>query len=178
MIENCLLDTMSNGQSADNTIEATGTIMKKNTHTYDPNDPFDLKRFTRSQEDIYDNVLAQLKNGRKRSHWMWYIFPQIDGLGFSPTTRYYSIKSKEEAQDYLHHPILGPRLRECAMILLETEGLSASVIFGFPDNMKLKSSMTLFASVSEEGSIFKLVLKKFFNGKSDEKTIRLLEKLQ
>jgi len=139
------------------------------------NDPFDLARFTIAQKNIYDQVLSELRDGRKRSHWMWYIFPQIDGLGYSATTKLYSIKSLEEAQKYLCHHLLGPRLIECAETVLHTEGLTVSEIFGSPDDMKLKSSMTLFATISEEKSVFQLVLDKFFQGKQDRTTLQLLQ---
>ena len=142
------------------------------------NDPFELNRFIKAQDKIYDRVLAELKSGRKRTHWMWFVFPQIDGLGYSSTTKHYSIKSIEEAQQYLDHPVLGKRLRECAESILVLEGLSASMIFGFPDEMKLKSSMTLFASVAEAGSAFIRVLEKYFQGNRDERTLALLDRLK
>ena len=141
-------------------------------------DPFQLSRFVKAQDKIYDRVLAELKSGRKRSHWMWFMFPQIEGLGASSTTRYYSIKSLEEARQYLDHPLLGKRLRECAETVLALEGLSASSIFGYPDDLKLKSSMTLFASVAEPGSVFSRVLEKYFRGNRDERTIALLDRLK
>jgi uncharacterized protein (DUF1810 family) len=141
-------------------------------------DPFELSRFIKAQDKIYDRVLAELKGGRKRSHWMWFVFPQFEGLGYSSTTRYYSIKSKEEARQYLDHPVLGKRLRECAESILALEGLSASGIFGYPDDMKLKSSMTLFASVAEPQSVFARVLEKYFQGARDERTVELLNRLK
>lgn len=143
--------------------------------TIGSNDPFDLARFTGAQEGIYDRVLTELRNGRKRSHWMWYIFPQIDGLGYSATAKRYAIKSMEEAREYLNHPVLGARLRECAEIVFDIEGRSAAEIFGYPDDVKLRSSMTLFASIAEPRSVFGLVLDKFFNGDRDERTLSLLE---
>ncbi len=141
----------------------------------DSNDPFDLARFTVAQEGIYDQVLSELTNGRKRSHWMWFIFPQIDGLGHSPTAKRYAIKSEKEAREYLAHPILGTRLVECATTVLDIEGRTAPQIFGSPDDVKLRSSMTLFASIAEPQSIFDLVLDKFFSGHRDPKTLALLE---
>lgn len=138
-------------------------------------DPFDLARFTSAQKCVYDRVLSELRNGRKRTHWMWYIFPQIDGLGYSATAKRYAIKSIEEARKYMDHPVLGPRLLECAETVLAIEGQSATEIFGSPDDVKLRSSMTLFASISEPGSVFGLVLKKFFNGHRDHKTLNFLE---
>jgi uncharacterized protein (DUF1810 family) len=143
------------------------------------NDPFDLGRFTTAQGKIYGTALAELKSGGKRSHWMWFIFPQIDGLGFSPTAKRYAIKSIEEAGAYLSHPVLGPRLVECAEVVLAVEGRSVTAIFGYPDDMKLKSSMTLFASVTEDPrSVFVRVLEKYFRGEQDGATLRLIERPQ
>ena len=140
-------------------------------------DPFDLARFVSAQERSYDTALKELRSGQKRTHWMWYIFPQIDGLGHSPTAKFYAIKSPEEARQYLEHPVLGPRLRACAEEVLSVERRSASEIFGFPDDVKLRSSMTLFASLAEPGSIFVRVLDKYFHGEPDQKTLELLKKL-
>ena len=137
-------------------------------------DPHNLTRFIKAQERTFESVLAELKNGRKTTHWMWFIFPQIDGLGHSSTSRYYSIKNKAEAQEYLNHPVLGSRLRTCADILLAIDGISAREIFDFPDDIKLRSSMTLFAYVTGSGSVFARVLDKYFNGKPDQRTIDLL----
>ena len=147
--------------------------MKNNGKVMD--DPFDLVRFMNAQEGIYEDVLSELRLGEKRSHWMWYIFPQIDGLGHSTIAKHYAIKSIEEAQEYLNHPVLGASLLECAETVLGIEGRLVSEIFGFPDDMKLGSSMTLFASISESDSVFALVLDKFFNGHRDNKTLELLE---
>src|SRR5690348_3268527 len=110
-------------------------------------DRFDLDRFVRAQEEVYCRALSEITLGRKRSHWMWFIFPQIDGLGCSSTAKFYAIKSKDEAKAYLNHPRLGKRLNECAEALLKIKGKSATEIFGYPDDLKLRSSMTLFASV-------------------------------
>src|SRR6476469_569507 len=115
-------------------------------------DPYDLQRFVRAQEHDYEEALSEIRGGRKRSHWMWYIFPQFDGLGFSSTSKQYAIKTVEEARAYLAHPVLGPRLNEIAESALNVDGRSANQIFGSPDDMKLKSSATLFASVSPDGS--------------------------
>lgn len=140
-------------------------------------DTFDLSRFTTAQESIYDSVLAELRNGQKRTHWMWYIFPQIDGLGHSATSKHYAIKSLEEARQYLNHPVLGQRLLECAEAVFTIEGRSIPEIFGYPDHLKFKSSMTLFASVAPPGSVFARILDKYFNGERDALTLQLLEKL-
>jgi uncharacterized protein (DUF1810 family) len=137
-------------------------------------DPFDLSRFVQAQEDDYDQALSEIRSGRKRSHWMWYIFPQYAGLGFSATSQWYAIKSLAEAEAYLRHPVLGPRLTECAEAALRTEGRSAFEIFGSPDDMKLRSCATLFAQVSPAGSVFHLMLDKYFRGEPDGKTLRLL----
>ena len=141
----------------------------------DRNDPFNLNRFTSAQEDIFARVLIELRSGQKRTHWIWFIFPQIDGLGYSSTTKHYSIKSIEEARQYLKHPVLGPRLLECAEAVLVIEGRSISDIFEDPDDLKLKSSMTLFAAVADPGSVFARVLDKYFHGEQDVRTLQLLE---
>jgi uncharacterized protein (DUF1810 family) len=137
-------------------------------------DPHDLNRFVQAQAGDYDRALAEIKAGRKRSHWMWYVFPQFDGLGSSSTSRRYSIKSVAEARAYLDHPVLGPRLTECAEALLEVEGRSAHDIFGSPDDMKLRSCATLFAHVSPQGSVFHRLLGKYFQGERDGATLHLL----
>jgi uncharacterized protein (DUF1810 family) len=142
------------------------------------NDTFDLSRFISAQDNIYDSVLAELRNGRKRTHWMWYIFPQLDGLGHSATAKHYAINSLEEARQYLNHPVLGQRLMECAEAVFAVEGRSASEIFGYPDNLKLKSSMTLFAYIAAPGSVFSRVLDKYFNGEQDALTLQILDKLK
>lgn len=141
------------------------------------NDPHDLHRFITAQEPVYPTVLAELKSGQKRTHWMWFIFPQVAGLGFSPTSQYYAIHSLEEARQYLAHPLLGARLRECAEAVLAAEGRSASQIFGYPDDLKLKSSMTLFARAADDPhSVFVRVLDKYFHGKQDTKTLDILKR--
>ena len=137
-------------------------------------DPHNLSRFVQAQEDDYEQALAEIRSGRKRSHWMWYIFPQIDGLGFSSTSRRYSIKSVAEAEAYLSHPVLGPRLVECAEATLRVEGRSAFEIFGSPDEMKLRSCATLFACVAPAGSVFDRLIDKYFQGQRDGKTLHLL----
>lgn len=138
------------------------------------NDPHHLQRFVDAQESSYRRALAEIRAGRKASHWMWYVFPQFDGLGFSSTTRHYAIKSLPEATAYLEHPTLGPRLRECVDALLDIDGRSADQIFGSPDNLKLKSSMTLFAQVSPAGSAFEQVLERYFGGQADQASIDLI----
>ncbi len=137
-------------------------------------DPHNLARFVDAQEHDYARALSEIKAGRKRSHWMWYIFPQFEGLGSSPTSRHFAIKSAEEAAAYLAQPVLGPRLLECAEALLQVEGRTATEIFGSPDDMKLRSSVTLFASVSPADSVFHRVLEKYFGGEPDARTVRLV----
>jgi uncharacterized protein (DUF1810 family) len=137
-------------------------------------DPHDLKRFLDAQEGDYGLALSEIRSGCKRSHWMWYIFPQYDGLGFSPTSRWYAIKSLAEAEAYLNHPVLGPRLVACAEAALAVEGRTALDIFGSPDDMKLRSCATLFTRVAPPGSVFEQLLDKYFRGQPDEKTLHLL----
>lgn len=137
-------------------------------------DPYDLDRFVRAQEADHERALAEIRRGRKRSHWMWYVFPQIDGLAFSSTSRYYAIQSLAEAAAYLDHPILGPRLRECAEAVVGVDGQSATDIFGSPDDLKLRSCATLFARVSPPGSVFDRLLAKYYRGVPDGKTLQLL----
>ncbi len=138
------------------------------------NDPYDLSRFVQAQKYDYDQALAEIKSGQKQSHWMWYIFPQFEGLGFSSTSQHYAIKSLDEARAYLSHPVLGPRLVECCQALLQVQGRSASEIMGYPDDMKLRSCTTLFAQVSPPDSVFHQVLNRYFQGQPDTKTLRLL----
>ena len=138
-------------------------------------DPHDLSRFVVAQAEDYEQALAEIKGGRKRSHWIWYIFPQIEGLGFSSMSRRYAIKSLDEARAYLDHPVLGPRLVECAEAALGIEGRSAHNIFGSPDDLKLRSCATLFASVTPADSVFARLLDRFFEGNPDGKTLRQLE---
>jgi len=137
-------------------------------------DEYDLNRFFNAQENMYLDVLSELNDGKKRSHWMWFIFPQIAGLGRSDTAKYYAIKNQEEARAYLNHPVLGMRLQECAEIVLNLEGKSIPDIFGYPDDRKFKSSMTLFSCVADQGSIFERVLNKYFHGERDTGTLELL----
>jgi len=139
-----------------------------------PEDPHDLDRFVRAQAPDYARALSELRAGQKKSHWMWYIFPQIEGLGGSAMSRRYSIKSEAEAKAYLDHPLLGARLRECFAAVLNIDGRSALEIFGSPDDLKLRSCATLFAAVSDE-SVFQGILEKYFGGKSDEETLRRVQ---
>jgi uncharacterized protein (DUF1810 family) len=137
-------------------------------------DPHDLIRFVEPQENHYVQALAEISGGRKRTHWMWYIFPQLDGLAFSSTSKRYSIKSVEEAQEFLNHSVLGPRLLECMKAVLRVEGRSAADIFGTPDDLKLRSCATLFACVSSPDSVFERVLDKYYQGGRDGKTLQML----
>jgi uncharacterized protein (DUF1810 family) len=134
-----------------------------------------LKRFVDAQEGRYQDALTEIKNGRKRTHWMWFIFPQLLGLGFSETSRYYAISNLEEAAAYLAHPLLGPRLITICKELLQLAENNAGLVFGSPDNMKLKSSMTLFAAVPGADPVFEAVLNKFFKGEKDVKTLSFLK---
>lgn len=144
------------------------------THLHTADDPYDLNRFLRAQEDDYETALSEIRSGKKRSHWMWYVFPQIDGLAFSSTSKHYAIKSVGEAKAYLDHPILGPRLLECAEATISVEGRAVTAIFGSPDDMKLRSCATLFACVSSPGSVFDRLLGKYYQGSRDVQTLRLL----
>jgi uncharacterized protein (DUF1810 family) len=136
-------------------------------------DPYDLDRFVQAQSDDYRQALAEIRNGRKRSHWIWYIYPQFDGLGFSSMSKRFSIKSIDEARAYLAHPVLGPRLIECMEAALAVDGRSARDIFGSTDEMKLKSCATLFALISPKGSVFERLLEKYFRGDRDAATLVL-----
>jgi uncharacterized protein (DUF1810 family) len=135
-----------------------------------------LNRFVDAQKTDYQQALSEIKNGRKRSHWMWYIFPQIQGLGFSETSRYYGIKDAAEAASYLAHPVLGSRLVDICEELLKLSSSNATSVFGSPDDVKLKSSMTLFAALPDANPVFQQVLDKFFNGTKDAKTLQIIGK--
>jgi uncharacterized protein (DUF1810 family) len=137
-------------------------------------DPHDLKRFVDAQGPVYAQVCSELKAGRKRSHWMWFVFPQIKGLGVSPTAQFYAIGSRAEALAYLAHPVLGPRLLECAQFVLDVAGRSAHDIFGSPDDLKFRSCMTLFAEVAPDKALFRAALRKYFSGELDPRTIAAL----
>ncbi|HLG56981.1 MAG TPA: DUF1810 domain-containing protein [Vicinamibacterales bacterium] len=137
-------------------------------------DPYDLARFVDAQEDSYQQALSEIRSGRKQSHWMWYVFPQFAGLGVSSTSQRYAVKSVAEAEAYLAHPVLGPRLLEIAEAVLRLEGRSASEVFGSPDDMKLRSCATLFVCVSPDDSVFHRIIDKYFDGQRDEATLRLV----
>jgi uncharacterized protein (DUF1810 family) len=137
-------------------------------------DPFLLDRFVAAQEDVYSEVLSELRAGRKRSHWMWFIFPQMKGLGYSAQSHYYGIGSLDEATAYLRHPILGPRLVECTQLVNQVEERAIREILGSPDDLKFHSSMTLFESAAEDGAIFRAALDKYFGGEPDQLTLELI----
>jgi uncharacterized protein (DUF1810 family) len=137
-------------------------------------DPFNLTRFLDAQGATYPQALAELTAGRKRSHWMWFIFPQLDGLAFSAISKRYAIGSLAEARAYLDHPILGARLRECAEAVLAVEGKTALQMLGSPDDLKLRSCATLFAVARPGDSAFERILAKFYGGAKDERTLELL----
>ena len=137
-------------------------------------DPHTLQRFVDAQAPVYAQIRAELRDGRKRSHWMWFIFPQIKGLGVSPTAQFYAIASRGEAEAYLAHPVLGPRLTECTQLVLDVAGRSAHDIFGSPDDLKFRSSMTLFADVTADNALFGAALRRYFNGEPDRRTIEIL----
>ncbi len=134
-------------------------------------DQYDLERFVEAQVGVYEQACAELRSGRKRSHWMWFVFPQIRGLGSSPTAVRFAISSLEEAQAYLEHPVLGPRLRECAGIVVAAVGRSVEEIFGYPDDLKFHSSMTLFAKAATGEQVFGEALEKYFGGEMDQGTL-------
>lgn len=138
------------------------------------NDTFQLERFISAQQGVYDQVLSELKAGRKQSHWIWFIFPQIKGLGYSPTSIKFAIQTLDEARAYLSHPVLGDRLIECTKLVLAIDNRSVSEIFGYPDDLKFKSSMTLFSAVSDK-SVFREALAKFFDDEADENTLKILK---
>lgn len=135
----------------------------------------DLARFTSAQADGYEVVRAELQAGRKTMHWMWFIFPQIDGLGQSTMAKRYAIRSRQEAIDYLSHPVLGARLLECVELMLAVKKRSAFEILGTPDDLKFRSSMTLFAEIAGDGSMFVKALARFYQGKPDQRTLALLK---
>jgi uncharacterized protein (DUF1810 family) len=137
-------------------------------------DPFDLQRFVAAQNPVYDAVCAELRNGRKETHWIWFIFPQLRGLGHSAVAAAFGISSREEALAYLDHAVLGPRLRECTRLVNLAEGRSIGQIFGYPDDLKFRSSMTLFARVASDRQVFEDALQKYFDGEPDPLTLERL----
>lgn len=141
-----------------------------------PDDPHDLNRFLEAQRTVYTSALAELTGGRKYGHWMWFIFPQVVGLGFSPMAELYAIKSLQEARAYLAHHVLGPRLRECASALLGVTGSSSRQILGSTDDLKLRSSMTLFTEVDGPGTQFSQVLDRYYDGEPDPLTTEVLQR--
>ena len=149
--------------------------MSHSNDAHRTDDLFDLSRFVRAQQDDYEQALTEITNGQKRTHWMWYIFPQLEGLGTSSMARRYAIKDLDEARAYLQHPVLGPRLRECATAMLEHRDRSARDILGTPDDLKLRSCATLFAEASAE-PVFRDVLERFYDGAPDPKTESLLKR--
>jgi uncharacterized protein (DUF1810 family) len=140
----------------------------------DPSDPHDLQRFVEAQSPVISQVKSELRSGRKRTHWMWFVFPQVAGLGSSRLARRYAIGSREEAVAYAGHPVLGPRLRECTALVNGIEGRSAAEVFGSPDDLKFRSSMTLFAAVAAEPTPFETALERYYDGERDETTIGFL----
>jgi uncharacterized protein (DUF1810 family) len=138
------------------------------------NDPCNLQRFVDAQEPVFDTVIEELRTGRKRSHWMWFVFPQFKGLGHSDMARRFAISSLDEAHAYLAHPVLGPRLRECARLVAGIDGRSIEEIFGWPDDMKFRSSMTLFAQAATDNAVFIECLRKYFAGEADQATLDLI----
>ena len=137
-------------------------------------DPHDLRRFVDAQAPVFDAVLAELRAGRKRSHWMWFVFPQIAGLGFSPMAQRYALASLDEARVYLAHPVLGDRLRRCTDLVLAVEGQGITAILGTPDDMKFRSSMTLFGRVAPEEPRFRAALDRYCDGRPDDATLARL----
>ena len=141
-------------------------------------DPYDLRRFVEAQNPVYAKVCSELREGRKRSHWMWFVFPQIVGLGSSPLARKFAISSLAEAAAYLAHPILGPRLAECTQLVNLVEGRSVADIFGHPDDLKFRSSMTLFARTTQDNQVFVAALQRYFKGEPDPATLLRLQSLE
>lgn len=137
-------------------------------------DEFDLRRFQEAQEEIFEQVKVELKQGKKQTHWMWFIFPQLKALGRSDTSKFYGIESKAEAEAFYKHPILGNRLLECCEILKSLKTTDAHAIFGFPDELKLKSCLTLFGEAAAENAFFESLLQHYFDGNKDQKTLQLL----
>ena len=140
-------------------------------------DQYNLNRFIEAQETTYEVAMLELARGRKESHWVWYVFPQIEGLGKSDTAKFYSIKSLEEGRAYLEHPVLGPRLFEACEILLTLKDKSINEVMGFPDDLKLLSSTTLFETFSESNSVFTRIIEVYFDGERDEATLEIIKSI-
>ena len=137
-------------------------------------DPYNLRRFLDAQNPVYEQVLSELRQGEKETHWMWFIFPQIHGLGYSAIARKFALSSLKEADAYMQHPTLGPRLIECTRLVNDTSGRTIDQIFGYPDNIKFRSSMTLFAHATPQIDVFHRAIQKYFNGEYDEATLQSL----
>ncbi len=137
-------------------------------------DPHNLQRFVKAQNPVIEEAKKELRSGRKRTHWMWYVFPQMEGLGSSQMARRYAISSRNEAEAYLEHSVLGPRLRDCTEIVNDLEGRSANEIFGSPDDLKFRSSMTLFHAVVDGPNLFRTAIELYFDNEPDPKTLELL----
>ncbi len=142
------------------------------------NDPYNLQRFVDAQQSVYKDVCWELQGGRKLTHWMWFIFPQIKGLGRSDFAEKFAISSHKEAEAYLEHPVLGPRLRECTQLVASINKRSIEDIFRYPDYMKFRSSMTLFAHIAAESEVFDGCLRKYFNGEPDPATLAQLSSIK
>jgi uncharacterized protein (DUF1810 family) len=141
-------------------------------------DPFYLDRFLQAQKNIYPQVIQELRSGTKTGHWMWFIFPQFIGLGQTPLSRTYAIKTLDEARAYVQHPVLGQRLQECTELVIAVDGKSAHTIFGHPDDLKFRSSMTLFLRAAPEIDLFQRAINKYYDGEQDVRTLELLERQQ
>lgn len=137
-------------------------------------DPYNLQRFLDAQDEVFEQVCAELRAGRKESHWMWFVFPQLKGLGHSSLAKLYAISSLEEAEAYLNHAVLGARLKQCTQVVNEIDGRTVDQIFGYPDNLKFRSCMTLFAQLPADSQIFKDALEKYFGGQADPETLARL----
>jgi uncharacterized protein (DUF1810 family) len=160
--------------ASDRVIHLAKALLDWAAMNQDESDPFDLNRFLAAQEGVFEVALAELRRGHKRSHWMWFIFPQLAGLGYSSASRKYAIKSLTEARAYLRHPILGQRLLDCCQAILSVQERSASEIMGYPDDLKLRSSMTLFVRAGDSHPEFRQVVDRYFDGELDPRTLELL----
>lgn len=153
---------------------ASHSLLDITADRLDVNDPHHLQRFVDAQNPVFACVCVELREGLKRGHWMWFVFPQVRGLGHSQLARQFAIASREEAEAYLNHPVLGPRLRHCAQLVVLVEGRSIEQIFGYPDDLKFRSSMTLFAHSTSDNQVFKDALQKYFGGGFDPFTLERL----